>query len=82
MSEPLVEGRLALRRAEALILAGKHVRHKEVQEYGLPDQWSEDIAVAPAVVYRLRRKADVIALYESARSAWRDGVEGVFSVAE
>ena len=82
MAEPLVEGRLALERAEALISTGQHVREQQVQDHGLPNKQSLDAAVAPSATYRLARKADVLALYQSARSAWRNGVQGLFQLAE
>ena len=82
MVEPLVEGRLALQRAQALISTGRHVRDRVVQDHGLPNKQSLDAAVAPSATYRLERKADVLALYQSAMTAWRDGGEGLFRVAE
>ena len=82
MAEPLVEGRLALERAQTLISTGRHVRQHEVQEHGLPNKQSLDAAVAPSATYRLKRKADVLALYQSAKAAWRNGVEGLFQLAE
>jgi hypothetical protein len=82
MAEPLVEGRLALERAQSLISTGRHVREQEVQDHGLPNKQSLDTAVAPSATYRLKRKADVLALYQSAKAAWRNGVEGLFQLAE
>jgi len=82
MVEPLVEGRLALQRVQALISTGHHVREQVAADHGLPNKRSLDAAVAPSATYRLGRKADVLALYQSAKAAWRDGVEGLFQLAE
>ena len=80
--ERLVEGRLALQRVQALISTGHHVREQVAADHGLPNKRSLDAAVAPSATYRLGRKADVLALYQSAKAAWRDGVEGLFQLAE
>lgn len=84
MQEPLVEGHLALQRAQALISTGGHLRNEEqkVQDHGLPNKASRSANDPPMVDFRLKSKADVLALFQSARAAWKEEAEGLFQLAE
>ena len=78
---PLEEGRRALERAQSLFATGRHLGGV-VPDHGLPVKRADDLALAPTVEYRFGRQADVLALYQSALSAWKNDRGGLFRLAE
>ena len=81
MISPLLEGKQALDRVQTLIASGRHLQRVEA-DHGLPVKRAEDVALAPTVEYRLQNRKDVLALYQSAHDAWKNGEDGLFRLSE
>lgn len=76
----LAEGKIALERAQALIASGAHLAKQESANSRLPQKRPEDVSLSPTIEFRLDRKSDVVALYQSAYRAWRHREDGLFQL--